>query len=69
MTNIDSKAARELKRRIENHLKRKRIPPTRFGRETVNDPNLVFQIREGRRITARTAARIREWLDRARDRK
>jgi len=59
----------QLRRRIENYLKRNRIAATRFGRDTVNDPNLVFQLREGRQITEKTAARIHEWLDRARDRK
>jgi hypothetical protein len=65
--NIDSEEAMQLKRRIEWYLKRARIAPTRFGRETVNDPNLVFQIRHGRQVTDETAARIHAWLDRARD--
>lgn len=35
--------------RIEEHLRVMRHTPTRFGREAVNDPRLVRDLRRGRR--------------------
>ena len=53
-----------LRRRIELYLRRTRIPPTRFGREALNDPRFVFDLRRGREVGERTAARVHAWLDR-----
>ncbi len=50
--------------RIEKHLKAKRMPPTRFGREAVGDPKFVFQLREGREPRERTVRRVNAYLDR-----
>ena len=49
--------------RIDAYVKRTRIPVTRFGREAVRDPNLVFDLRAGRRLGRRLEARITAWLD------
>ena len=54
-----------LDRRIEYYLKRTRTSATRFGREVVNDPNFVFELRCGRQVSEPIAERIRAWLDRA----
>lgn len=43
---------------IEQHLDRAAIPATRFGREVVNDPRFVLDLRLGRRPRAGTAARV-----------
>jgi len=52
-----------LRRRIELYLRQKRMPPTRFGREAVNDPRFVFDLRNGREPREKTAARVTAWLD------
>lgn len=51
--------------RIEHHLKAGRIPPTRFGRDALHDPRLVFDLRDGRALRASTERRLREYLDTA----
>jgi 2,4-dienoyl-CoA reductase-like NADH-dependent reductase (Old Yellow Enzyme family) len=52
-----------LLQRVENHLKRLRMAPSRFGREALGDPKLVFDLREGRELRARTAQRLIDYLD------
>ena len=54
----------QLRRRIELYLRRTRTPPTRFGREAVNDPRFVFDLRNGREVRPATASRVHAWLDR-----
>lgn len=51
--------------RIERHLKEGRIPPTRFGRDALHDPRLVFDLREGRALRPSTERRLRAYLDAA----
>jgi hypothetical protein len=63
--NVDSEDAMKLARRIEYYLKRTKTSATQFGREAVNDPNFVFEMRRGRQLGEPTAERIRAWLDRA----
>ena len=53
-----------LLRRIESYLKKTRTAPTRFGREAVRDPQLVFDLRNGRQARRLTEARIHSYLDR-----
>jgi hypothetical protein len=53
-----------LSRRIELYLRRTRTAPTRFGRDAVNDPRFVLDLRNGRQITKKTASRVHAWLDR-----
>lgn len=48
--------------KIERHLRRTAMPPTKFGRLAINDPRLVRDLREGRELRARTAARIEAFL-------
>jgi hypothetical protein len=52
-----------LLQRIERHLRRRRMSPTRFGRDAVGDPNLVLQLRDGRELRAATLQRIVDYLD------
>ena len=54
----------DIRRRIEQYLRRTRTPPTRFGREVLGDPRFVFDLREGRELRAETAARVTAWLNR-----
>jgi len=53
-----------LERRIELYLKRTRTAPSRFGLDVLNDRAFVFDMRRGRDITDKTAARVAAWLDR-----
>ena len=50
--------------RIERHLRRTRMAPTRFGREAMGDPRFIFDLRQGRKPKPRTVARALTWLDR-----
>ena len=52
-----------LRRRIEQFLKRTRIPPTRMGLDVAGDPKLVFSIRKGRAPRPRMEARIIAYMD------
>ncbi len=49
--------------RIEQHLRVRRMTPTRFGREAVGDPNLISQLRDGRELRSATLQRIVDYLD------
>ena len=51
--------------RIERYLKASRMPPARFGRNALGDPNFVFDLRDGREPRGRTVARVSAYLDRA----
>ena len=53
-----------LLRRIELYLKRSETPATTFGREAVNDPRFVHDLRRGREPRPATDARVHAWLDR-----
>lgn len=52
-----------LLRRIERHLRVSGTPPTRFGRESVKDPRLVGDMRNGREPGPRMSARIDAYLN------
>ena len=49
--------------RIEKYLRLTGMTPTRFGRESLNDPSLVFNLRSGREPRASTVQRILIFLD------
>lgn len=48
--------------KIEIFMRTKHIPPTRFGREAVNDPRLVFDLRQGREMGQRMRGRVEAYL-------
>lgn len=52
-----------LLRRIEVFLQKSGVPATRFGRDAVNDPRFVFDLRRGREPGPRTVARIVDFLE------
>jgi hypothetical protein len=62
---VDSEEELNLLGRIERHLRRSGTPPTRFGRDALGDPRLVFDLRRGREPRPRVAARISAYLDEA----
>ncbi len=49
---------------IERCLRRHGMTPTRFGRDAVHDPRLVFDLRRGRELRPQTAARVLAYVDR-----
>ena len=51
-----------LVREIEGCLLRTGIKETRFGRDAINDPRLVGDLRRGRRLGPNTEARVRATL-------
>ena len=57
----------ELLVKIERHLRATGVPRTRFGRDTVNDPRLVDDMRRGRVPGAEVRARIERALAGARE--
>jgi len=62
--NSDSEDIVHIRRRIEPYLRRTRTSPTRFGRDSIGDPRLVSDMRNGRELRENTVARVTDWLDR-----
>ncbi len=48
--------------KVEQYLKMSGVSPTRFGRDVAKDPRLVFDLRNGREVGSRLAARINAGL-------
>lgn len=55
-----------LLRTIEVFLRSSGVPATRFGRDAINDPRFVFDLRKGREPGPKTVARIVDFLEDAR---
>ncbi len=47
---------------IERHLRNSGTAPTRFGRDAVNDPRFVLDLRAGRTPRPTTTARVSAYL-------
>ena len=47
---------------IRQYLRRSGMSPTAFGRQAVNDPRLVFDLRNGRAAGPRIAARVYAFI-------
>jgi len=67
--NPDSEEEMDLLRRVERHMRRRGMAPSRFGREAAGDPRFVFDLRNGRQPRPATAARIAAWLAREQGRR
>lgn len=48
---------------IETCLRETRIPPSRFGRDSVRDPRLVHDLRRGRQPGPTVERRVRAHID------
>lgn len=55
-----------LLREIEIFLRSSGVPAARFGRNAVNDPRFVFDLRRGREPRPQTVARVVDYLEDAR---
>jgi 2,4-dienoyl-CoA reductase-like NADH-dependent reductase (Old Yellow Enzyme family) len=49
-------------RTIETFLRQTGIPPTRFGRDAVRDPRIVFDMRNGREPSERMCRRLNHYI-------
>lgn len=49
--------------RIEAHIRERKMTPSRFGREAVNDWNFVFQLRAGREPRNKTIERVLRYIE------
>lgn len=49
-------------REVERFLRQTGMPPTRFGRLAAGDAGLVSDLRNGREVRARLAARVRAFM-------
>jgi hypothetical protein len=47
---------------VERHLRRTGEGPSILGKRAIGDPNLVRELRRGRELRPRTAARLRAYL-------
>ena len=47
---------------IDRYLRKTNMPPTVFGRRAINDPRLVEDLRLGRNLRPKTAARIAAFI-------
>jgi hypothetical protein len=47
---------------VEAFIAKSELNPTDFGKLAINDPNFVFDLREGRSPSARTIDKVREWM-------
>ncbi|WP_176592641.1 hypothetical protein [Sphingobium sp. EM0848] len=52
-----------LLRAVEKFLRENGIPATRFGRDSVRDPRLVFDLRRGREPGARMKRRVEHFMN------
>ncbi len=48
--------------KIERHLRRSGVSPSRFGREVAGDPRFVFDLRRGREPRAEMRARVLDFI-------
>lgn len=53
-------------REIEIFLRSSGVPATKFGRDALNDPRFVFDLRRGREPRPQTVARVVGFLENAR---
>lgn len=51
--------------KIEAHLEASKTSPTKFGVNSLGDPNLVFELREGRWLRGPTRQRVVEYIEQA----
>lgn len=47
---------------VERYLRKRAMPPSRFGRQATGDPRLVFDLRRGREPRPATVARVQAFI-------
>ena len=48
--------------RIDRYLRHTATPPSTFGRRAINDPRLIFDLRNGRQLGVRVAKKVESFL-------
>lgn len=48
---------------VEAYLTESEMLPTTFGKQAMNDPGFVFQLRDGRACSAKTMDRVLAWIE------
>ena len=56
-------------RLVERFLREMDMPPTKFGRLAVRDPRFVQDLRNGREVRERTAARVIAFIEAEREKR
>jgi hypothetical protein len=51
---------------VERFLTETNMPPTRFGREAISDPRLVFDLRLGREAGSSVRCRVEHFMNKSR---
>jgi hypothetical protein len=62
MSNIRTPPPEYLALEVRRFLRKHDIPPTRFGREAVDDPNFPTDLFNGRIARPKTAAKVRAYI-------
>ncbi|MEL6754979.1 MAG: hypothetical protein AAFP81_00975 [Pseudomonadota bacterium] len=52
-------------KRIDDFLQTTGMTPTRFGEKSLKDPNLVFQVREGRWLRGPTRKKVLDFMEKS----
>lgn len=52
----------KFKNEIEQYLIRASVSPSRFGRQTVNDPGFVYRLRKGGECRPSTIEKVRSYM-------
>lgn len=47
---------------IERYIEAAELTPTTFGKQAAGDPTLVFDMKEGRELRSKTAAKIEAYM-------
>ena len=56
-----------LLREVEKFLRETQMPITAFGRNAMNDPRFVFDLRKGRELRPKTEQKVRRYMERHRN--
>ena len=48
--------------KVESAIETLDMDPTCFGRDAMNDPNFVFDLRKGRAASSKTMDRVIAWI-------
>lgn len=52
----------DLLKQIEEFLSETKMPPAKFGRDAMSDPNFVFELRAGRDYRRTTAEKVMNYM-------
>lgn len=59
---METKHTSPLLTKIEKYMAKNEMAATKFGRDAMGDPKLVFDLREGRELRRATTQKIEDFL-------